>query len=141
MQNVAKILSHNQAKLAKLAKKYKIKLVYIYGSHARDQATPMSDIDLGIVFEEELSKKDFLTNQLKFGVEIEKKFDLEKVDVRNLNLYSPRFRFSVYSEGKLIYSKDENTRIDFQLKAIHEYNDHKYIYDLSNYYLLKRLKN
>lgn len=137
---IAEILMQNQAKIAEIAQKYKIKLVYLFGSHARGEATPMSDIDLAVLFAEDLPEQKYLDFQLNFGGEIEKTLNLCEVDVRALNNYSPRFRFTVYQEGKLIYTQDEDTRIDFQLKAFHEYQDIKHIYEMSDYYLLKRLK-
>lgn len=130
-----------QERVADIAKQYKIKLVYLYGSYARNQQNTMSDIDLAVLFEDELPKKEYLDYQLSFGGEIEKTFALEKVDVRGLNFRSPRFNFTIYSEGVLLFAKDEDTRIGFQLQTFREYNDHKYIYDLSDYYLLQRLKN
>lgn len=139
--DVTEILNQNQAKIGQIAKKYKIKLVYLYGSHARGQQTPMSDIDLAVLFEDDLADEKYLDNKLNFGGEIEKAFNLRDVDVRALNNYSPRFRFTVYQEGKLIYTKDEDTRIDFQLKAFHDYQDIKHIYEISDYYLFQRLKS
>lgn len=134
-----KFLLKNKAEIAEIAKKYQIDLVYLFGSSARDQMTKMSDIDLAVLFEKTVPLQNYLKLQFAFVNEVEKKFNLLNLDVRALNTASLRFKFNVYQEGVLIYAKNEDQRILFELGVFQEFNDCRFLYAFEDAVLLKRL--
>lgn len=97
--------------------------VYLYGSFARGDAKKNSDIDLGIIL---LKKKHrpFHLPQAIFADEL-KKITKKKVEIQDLSACSLEFCHRVLSEGKLIYGKDNQTRIDFEVQIGKKYFDFK----------------
>jgi len=101
-----------------------INLVYLFGSYAQGYQTKFSDIDLGIVLEENFKEPSLYFAQLSY--EIEKLFNYRiSVDVRILNKRSPRFLFQVIKYGKILYCKNSNLKDEFELKVITHYLDIK----------------
>jgi hypothetical protein len=92
---------------------------YLHGSFLDNH---FRDIDLAIYVQTTLNKKEALKLELKLERELEEKIKLP-MDVRILN-YSPlSFRYNVIKDGKLILSRNENLRSDFESLSIREYLD------------------
>ncbi len=105
-------------------------IAYLFGSYAQGYQTKFSDIDLGIVLEEDFKEPSLYFAQLSY--KIEKAFNWRvNVEVRILNKCSPRFLFQVIKYGKIIYCKNSNFKDEFELKVITQYIDIK---PLLNYF-------
>jgi hypothetical protein len=92
---------------------------YLHGSFLDNH---FRDIDLAIYVQTTLNKKEALKLELKLERELEEKIKLP-MDVRILN-YSPlSFRYNVIKDGKLILTRNENLRSDFESLSIREYLD------------------
>lgn len=102
------------------AKEKDVAAVYLFGSAARCEAGPLSDIDVGILLREGLSPGlDYRLRIIDGLTEI-----LEgPVDVIFLNSASPLLRFQVVKNGKLVFSRSEVARVEFEARAIDEYLD------------------
>lgn len=135
--------------LNKLQKYFKtqknILAVYLYGSFADGQPNKMSDIDFGIVLKEPFNKSKSLDLQLRYMGEI---YDVVKpyikvqyADAVVLNTAPTLLKQQAISTGKLIFSRDENARADFEFYAISEYENFKHLRDVYFKYLFKRAKN
>ncbi len=118
------MLSREQIKTirAKLRKYEEIKAVYLYGSFAKDREDERSDIDLALL----LGKKDDLDlrDLAKIALELEKELNRE-VDLRKLNENDIRFVNNVLNNSKLLFSRDERYRKDFEAKTLIKYLDMK----------------
>lgn len=101
-----------------------IKLVYLYGSQAREETTKDSDIDLAILVEEKNKKNISSDIQLKAMSDLEQLLDRE-IEVQNLNVCKTTFAYRVISEGKIIYERSENERVEFEEEVIRNYFDMK----------------
>lgn len=104
-------------------RKYGVKIAYLFGSRAKDRATGGSDFDIGILFEDDGS--DLLDKSLRLGSELQKFFPAE-VDARLLNNAPSLFRYEVISANLPLYSKDEDERIDFEVRTAKEYIDDRH---------------
>ncbi len=111
----------------KIFKKYGVKIAYLFGSRAKDSATPKSDFDIGVLFKEDGS--DFLDKSLRLGVELQKFFPAE-ADVRVLNNTPSLFRYEVISSNLPLYSENEDERIDYEVRTAKEYIDDQHMRDL-----------
>jgi len=112
-------ISFNKEKIARIAQKYKIVFVVLYGSKARMEK-PNSETDLDIAV---LTKKE--TDYKLFGKlfsEFSDVFRGENVDVRFLNDSDLLFRHSVVRDGVLLYG-DESKYLEYKLLTIKRYVD------------------
>ena len=85
---------------APIAMEYGVAAMYLFGSYARGEATPESDLDFRI-------DKGQVRNLLKFGGllnELECSFQ-KKLDVLTTQMVTPEFLASIRSEEVLIYAQ------------------------------------
>ena len=98
-------------KIGKYFSKIKaVKLVYLYGSQARNDAKENSDIDLAVLFDD--SKGDSLKIQIESASLLEDLLN-KKIEVQNLNVIDIVFAYRVISEGKLLYAKDQIYKVRY----------------------------
>ena len=104
-----------------------IELVYIFGSIAQGRINTLSDIDIALLSD----PKEIDDRLYHYGYKAQILTDLMKllktnnVDLVILNEASPLLKHRVLYFGKLIYSKDERKRIQFQVETIDKYLDFK----------------
>ncbi len=122
-----------------LEKEPPVLFAYLFGSYARGKQTDGSDIDVA-VYLDRLEKDPLYSSRLALKIEnaLESKIS---ADVRILNGARLRFRHQVLKFGKLIYSKDEKARIDFEVHSIRRYMDFKPYLDRYNKARMERLKS
>ena len=113
--------------------------VYLYGSRAKGEETDKSDLDLAILFKKPLTKYERV---LELRVEVQKVVgDVFFVDVREIQLgLSPVFLGEVISSGNIIFCRDEDKRIKFEVEAMRIIDDGEQIRRMNLYYLKKSLK-
>jgi len=116
-----------------LSERKEIFVSYIYGSVLGSEN--FEDIDVGLLVDDGF--KPELMYEVELAARLEKKIRdtsniSNQVDVRVLNGRSLRFLFSVLKNSKLISSKDNSKRIEFEAKVMKQYLDikpHFEIYD------------
>ena len=94
-----------------------ILFAYVHGSFNTDN---FRDIDLAIYLQSDV--KESTLYELDLEMHLEKLINYP-VDVRVLNSAPLSFQFSVIKTGILLFSKDEDNRIDFQVLALKMYFD------------------
>jgi len=113
-------------------------VAYLYGSYAQEYQTKFSDIDIGIVLEDDFQEPPIYFAELSY--EIEKSFDeVINLDIRILNNRPPRFLFHVIKYGKIIYCKESIFKDKFELRVITEYLDIKPLLDYFDNLFLKEV--
>ncbi len=101
-----------------------ILVAYLYGSTAKKQIHPNSDIDIGILIRENFEPDALYTSRI--ANKIEKKTNTEKeIDIRILNNKPITFLHQVLKDGKELFSKNEKERIEFETKVYDRYLDFK----------------
>lgn len=93
-------------KLITLFKKYReIKLVYLFGSHARGNAGSMSDFDF-VIYASTRDGKSLFALRLALIGEISRILETDALDVVALNtLEAPEMKYAIITEGILLYEK------------------------------------
>jgi predicted nucleotidyltransferase len=117
---------HNVESIIKVLENERdILFAYLFGSYAKGTQNEKSDIDIAVylIDEEILEKYPLYTSRL--AIRIENILDKKKVDVRILNGSTLRFRNQVLMHGKLLHSKDEKKRIEFETSSLDKYYDFK----------------
>ena len=104
-----------------------IEIAYIFGSIARGTESALSDIDIAILIDDQQINDD----KFRYGYKAEILADLMKILKKNnvdlviLNEANTLLRHRVLYHGRLIYSKNEKKRIEFQTNTIDKYIDFK----------------
>ncbi len=110
-----------------LEKEPEVLFSFLFGSYAKGIQNEHSDIDIAIyLIDESLIEKDPLYTS-RLAIKIERALPEKKtVDVRLLNGSTLRFKSQVLRFGKLLFSKDEKKRIEFETSSLNLYYDFKY---------------
>lgn len=95
--------------------------VYLYGSRARGEASPGSDIDLGVLLEGvPPSRLRSTARTIESAIEKAVRIPVEAVV---LNTASPDLVHRVLRDGVLVLDRDRAARIRFEVQARNEYFD------------------
>ena len=124
MKTPVKISANQKRKIQKmivtlLQKENHILFAYLHGSFLQNE---FRDIDIGIYTEKNLSKKNKLSYELSFEEKLQHHI-FYPVDVRILNNAPLSFSFSVIKNGIVLFSNDEDKRIDFETRIFSKYHD------------------
>jgi len=109
-------------KLENCFKKNPVIFVYLFGSVAEEKEGVLSDIDIAVYFEERV---DYFNEKIKLLGEIMKILKMDAIDIVVLNISPPLISHRIVKYGKLIYSKDEKKRIEYEVRAVLQYLDWK----------------
>lgn len=105
---------------------------YLYGSHAKGSIHPFSDVDIAVY--QELKDLDSIYRlEMNLGLALDAYLDHSvSTDVRSLTLLPVSVVGEVLTYGRIIYSRDEAARVDFEVYARKRYFDFRPA--LRNYY-------
>ena len=122
---------HIEKKLTEfLSNEPEIIAVYLYGSFAKNTSTPLSDIDIAILTNEEFNN---CTLRLDYELALEQKISEqiagEKIEVRLLNNAPTIIQGKIITEGRLLFSNNDKKIRDFEENVIMHYLDFKVVYD------------
>ena len=120
--------------LKKMLKKYKVEVVYLFGSQAEGGTTELSDVDIGIVFRDIRTKNkdptgtyvdvyDALRHALNIPAE-------QHIDLVYLQEAPLRLQMNAIKHGKVLYRESEEIRTDYEDYVTMRYLDWKYVDDL-----------
>jgi hypothetical protein len=99
-----------------------IAAAYLFGSVVSGRTTPMSDVDIAVLLNDNAPKGRDLLDELD-SVSYRLETVLRVADVTALNNQGLIFIHNVLKTGKLIYDADPNFRIKFVARAISYYCD------------------
>ncbi len=122
MDQVGKNLIISEIKTL-LSKQERILFAYLHGSFTRDG--PFRDIDVAIYLDPSgfNSSHDMFEYGLALGAALDLSISGATVDIRPLNLAPLPFKFAVVTEGRLLLTKDEEKRVDFEVRTRSLYFD------------------
>lgn len=96
---------------------------YLYGSHARDEALPQSDIDIAVLVKKDFPEHACLNLELNLSLELDKLGLGADAEVRVINRLPLLMRGEILTEGHLIYCQDDSARVEFETSTRDEYFD------------------
>lgn len=125
-------MNFNKTKLAKIANKYNLKQIILFGSQASGQVRAESDFDIGILAQKSLSPQQ----QETLLIDLSQKLNLpiQKIDLTFLNQASPLLLFQSVKNAKLLYGQPKSFTA-FQLYGIKQYQDNQKNFKLLDNYL------
>lgn len=116
-----------------------IVVAYLFGSLARKQGGPHSDVDIAVLLDPTLSRVELVERQLQLTLALDDMHH-RPVQVTLLNNAQPLLAFQVVRDGQLLYQRDEMERIDFEVRIMKVYSDLKPMLDFHGQALLKRIQ-
>jgi len=105
---------------AALDERADVSLAYVFGSVARGEAGPESDVDVAVLAAAPLG----LDGLSRLGEQLARAIDFSgRVDVVDLRDASPVLVAEVVKEGTCIVQRSAEARFDFEMDAIRRYED------------------
>ena len=112
-------------------------MAYLYGSQARGDAGPLSDVDVAVLFAPDVQESERFQRVLHLIGELGSVFGRDDVYVVDLADASPLLRHHVYYDGVVLYCPDDAVRVRFATKALRDYVDTEPLRRIKRHYVLK----
>jgi len=133
-----KVINLAREFVEKISKEYAIKFAYLFGSFAKGTFNNMSDVDIAVMFEEDLLALD---EAILRGLLMEEgkalfKRDVDIVNLKNANIF---LKYSIIKDGIIL--KDHEERSLFEASVLREYLDFSYYSEIYNQKILESIKN
>jgi len=103
-----------------------VRLAYLYGSRANGKEGKLSDVDIAVLLDETLSKKERFNLQLKLISEITSILKTDKVDLVIMNDVPLTLQFEIIKSNHPLLVRDEGERIDLEHWILSRYLDRRY---------------
>jgi hypothetical protein len=110
---------------AKIAVDEDVVALYTFGSLARENLKPLSDLDFGILLSGSLDRKQRFDKHLDLIGIFTETLRTDEVDLVILNDAPLRFARQILATGKLLFCRDQNRLVDFIEKTTKRYLDFK----------------
>lgn len=111
-----------------LEEKKDVLFCYLFGSFVRGDVIQKSDMDMA-VFLSPKKRTNFFEMRLDLMEKLTRVLGRD-ADVIVLNTASPFLKYAVLREGVLVYNRDPEMQLGFELKAMNEYFDYKPILEM-----------
>lgn len=96
---------------------------YLFGSYASGVPGPRSDLDIALLLDERVKSRDYGVIKLNIITGLMRLLSFNKVDLVVLNTAPPLLSHEVIKKGRLLFSRDEKTRLEYTVKATMHYLD------------------
>ncbi len=100
-----------------LSQEEDILFAYLYGSATYDPALMGGDIDIA-VFVKSSSMQNYIKMESKLTALLITQLKTDKIDLRILNVLPLVHQYSILKNGILIFSRDEEQRVDFETSVM-----------------------
>ena len=104
----------------RIFQKFDVKLAYLFGSQAKGNAVPESDVDIAVLFKNNPTDPLALKETTSLSLELDKFFSAN-LDIVSINDVSLLLRYEVICHGQRIYCENEAERINFEVSVIKAY--------------------
>ena len=110
--------------IKKIALKYNLQLIYLFGSKATGRDSKVSDIDIAVLLNnrEAYNLKNLILDLI---FDFSRVFCSDKIDLVILSKASLAVQYNVISDGKILYELNSETRYNYEMNLISLYLDFK----------------
>jgi uncharacterized protein len=133
-----------EALISRLAEFFKsreyVELAYLFGSTAKDNRGPLSDIDIGVYLSSKPTKGERIEKRLELTAELAGFLKTESIDLVVMNDASAVINFEIIKSNIPVFIRDEDFKLDMEQKTMSSYLDRKYHEDLLNRAFLERIE-
>lgn len=124
-----------KSNIAKIAKKYSLKLLLLFGSQANGKSRPDSDFDIAYIAKKKLS----MDEKIDLNNEFISFFNCDKIDLTDLKEADALLIYEISQNCKLLFGDDEEFA-NFKIFAFKNYIDHIPLFELEEKLVKKRQK-
>jgi len=121
--------------LNKLAKKYSLHLILLFGSRANNTHRNDSDYDIAIKSNKQLGMDDYFNLIDDLEMELCEKIDL--IDLKKQD--DPLLNNNIAQNSTLLFEKEKGMYDDFQINAIYNYIDYFPLYKIEEEIVTQKL--
>jgi len=94
-----------------------ILFAYLYGSAVYDPNLAIGDIDVA-VYLKPADMKEYISKEKELTAFLVSKLHTDEIDLRILNGLPLVLKYSILKDGKLLFSRDELQRVDFETSVM-----------------------
>jgi predicted nucleotidyltransferase len=117
-----------------------VQLAYLFGSHARGEAGPLSDIDIAVLLRAPCTRQEAFDLRLKIIGGLVRVLGTDDVDVIVLNEAPLALQYRVLRDGRVIYCRDRQAMIEHRARTMSYYLDFKPFLDRHEAAILDRAR-
>ena len=133
------ILSKKQNKiLEKLAEKYDLKLILLFGSYASGKTHKNSDFDIAVFFDREKREVLNLDDELGIIAKLTDSFE-KKIDLSVINHANPLLLKQISRNCRLLFGNVQDFN-NFNLFAFHRYNDYAPFFAMESRFVSEQIR-
>ena len=118
-----------------LARSAEVKFAYVFGSCARGDTGPLSDVDVAVFLDSRGEPFDF---RLRLMETLSRALGTERFDLVILNDAFPVLGYEAMREGRVI-KENKSCRVEFETRTLAEYLDTALMRDVQREYLKEQL--
>lgn len=115
-----------------------VNFAYLFGSIVRGDINELSDVDIAVMLDESLSKKDMFNKELDLISELTCVLKSDKIDLVVLNDAPLLLKYNIVKDGHVLKS-DETKRIAFETGVMSRYLDEQYYIKRHTDMILQRI--
>lgn len=120
--------------------KHGVILAYLYGSQVTGNASPLSDVDIAVLFSRGVSKGERFTRLLTLMADLAYVFQRDDVKVLDLLEGTPLLNNNIRLHGRVVYCVDEHAQAEFVLRALQQFVDTEPLRREQNRYLQEKIR-
>jgi uncharacterized protein YutE (UPF0331/DUF86 family)/predicted nucleotidyltransferase len=114
-------LEQYQQALTETFERHGVVLAYLYGSQARGDAGPLSDVDVAAQFITDLPRREYFSHVGQLTSDLCRLLKHNEVYLVDLETIPPLLCHRIYREGRLLYCPNDAVRVAFETRALREY--------------------
>lgn len=125
LERMSDLVDEIKERLAPVFEKMKGRIcaVYLFGSHAKGDATPKSDIDLALLLPSG-DPHEAMETRLDFYADANRALQRNDIDILIINRTRNLFILdSIACNGIVLYDGDKSARENFEIKSHHDFID------------------
>jgi hypothetical protein len=115
-------------------------LAVLYGSHARGQAGPLSDVDVAVLLERACDPDTYFDRRLDIIGRLMQTLNTNEVDVIILNQAPLALQYRVVRDGMVLYARHHDHLIEFISQTVSRYLDFKPVIERHERAILARAR-
>ncbi|HYU17993.1 MAG TPA: nucleotidyltransferase domain-containing protein [Chloroflexota bacterium] len=96
---------------------------YLFGSHARGRAGPLSDVDVGVLLSGTPDVDRCFEARLDITGGVMDVLHVNDVDVAVLNQVPLALRYRIFCDGVLLHCRDRRALVEFKARTVSQYLD------------------